>query len=437
MAIAKPRSGLPTLLRGRPLPTSSLTPSSMARKRLLLAIMALTGIWLLEIAVSEGPLRQYSPSNWAAVTTDLIFAGTAILAIRVERSFPSRSHSAPIRSQSAATGRILTVMAIVVAGYVAATGISDYATQQTLGNHSVIGQFWPALNISGAALMLSTDQKLSKVDLILLVGNIAVATIPGGRTVAGLILLAAALKWIFFTSGARTARKRASAFACICVLILAFGVGGASRSTANGNNSFNPEILNSEGYNAHFAPFTYVEATMGIVGEAALVTHTEVPSRVRYAGAKLLGEDMFSFLPGHQETVNHVTIFPYEGLGSYVKSSRPGGTPNTLYLLGGNWLVGIGGFLYALILARLCHVSVQANRPPLARPAFLIVGSTFMLGAYGIGTPTATTTLALIVTGLAFGAWNFHASHAFHPKGHFHRQQSTGRADDVRVVRQS
>jgi hypothetical protein len=144
-----------------------------------------------------------------------------------------------------------------------------------------------------------------------------------------------------------------------------------------------------------------------VIGESARVTHRAVPTQIPYAGVDLLGSDLLSFLPWFKDTVNQATVRPYFALGSPVSTTHPGGTPNTLYLLGGNWFVLIGAMIYSGIVLTLCW---RARRKPgsAAVACFLLLFGTYLLGGYGIGTPTGTTTVAMIVA--ATGIWLGQAS---------------------------
>ncbi|MDH3026962.1 hypothetical protein QEN35_21640 [Gordonia alkanivorans] len=176
----------------------------------------------------------------------------------------------------------------------------------------------------------------------------------------------------------------------------------ATRAAATEGAGFTANNLAGYGYGDLPVFVQYAIATLGIIGESAMVSHAVTPEILPEAGFSLLISDVFSPLPAFSETVTEHTISVYQAAGSQVFVSRPGGAPTTFYLLGGRTGVALGGFVYGAILMGLLN-GVYGRASQICGVFFLILGATLVLGAYGTGTPTALTLLSICYAALLVG----------------------------------
>ncbi|WP_152930160.1 hypothetical protein [Gordonia jacobaea] len=279
-------------------------------------------------------------------------------------------------------------------------------------NESLIGAVWSPVSLGSVAVLLAVQrQKLCKRDLFL-VGAILVTTaILGGRTVPGLIILMLLVRRMFFVLADDgislkpfSRREVAILVALVVLLVGALGLLAQFRQPElNTAPSSNSEFIYYGGVRP--AALQYLVATAGIIGESARVAHFAVPVYHAESGFGLLFTDVFSFLPWFSSTVTAETVDVYRSAGSTVMVSRPGGTPSTLYFIGGESGVVVGGFVYALIFSWLLVRYYTSGRLFYSLMLLMIL-PVFILGIYGTGTPTSLTVLTLlVVAALVLSSW--------------------------------
>lgn len=393
---------------------------------LTVIVFGLAAIWAVEIAVTRGPLQSlYGPISDSFAGVGFFVLG-ALLAVRMaavvsrrrNRGGGDRGVIGPVPG-----ARGLSYIAAATAGYAAYTGQSNYELILAGQNQSLVGQLWGPVSLGAAAVILASPMRLVRRDAIALSVLLVAASLAGGRTVPGLILIMLLLRYMFLDASRSTrARKRSRAKSVLIlgiaasVLVITFSVLGGIRTNALGGGGFTDADLASKGYESGPVWLRYLASTLGVIGEAARVNRVALPDLLPYQGFGLLISDMFSFLPSFVETVDLATIKPYHSVGSIVFTSHPGGTPTTLYLLGGHLGVLVGAIVYTLIIATLAQRS-SLDGGVVARVLLLIFGATYLLGAYGTGTPTGAQVIAALVA----CSWSLLALRARHPKDRFAR----------------
>jgi hypothetical protein len=364
---------------------------------LILQVLLLMG-WSLELLVASGPARRSVVSGWLPFISALLFFTGANLGLRFgvrigwrESPGPGLAIPRPLALATCLLGAAAALVAWV-------RGESNYSLILQHGASSPAGKAWPMLIIAGAAMVLAVQERIARLDALALSAAVIAASLAGGRTVPGLILIMWVVRYTFLDGYRKlTLRMAVMTLACVAVAALLFSMIGFMRdSTFSGRqNSVALEYVGRQGY-SWGPPFLWgAEATLGVVGEAALVTHSTVPKRRPFAGADVLLSDLLSFTPWVSRTVDPETMPPYWAAGMRVETSRPGGTPTTLYLLGGRWLVLLGALVYSALLGWLATLAIRSGNGA-AKAYFLIVCATYCLGIYGTGTPTGGTALSLL-----------------------------------------
>jgi hypothetical protein len=370
-----------------------------------LILLGLGAVWALEILVAKGPLLTVYGSISAPLTAVILFVAAAAAAVSVGRRWVQPD--APSRTQSFSYGPgLLCVLASVVAFYAATTQQSSYELVLAHENESLVGQLWAPLSLAAAALLIVSMEKASVANLLLLLVLVISSAAAGGRTVPGLMLTMFFLSRMLLHSeeyrlaGPNSRLKRYVAWTVVAFsLVVLMSWVGAVRSNAIGGDGFTPDDMARNGYGAGPLWLQYLVATLGVIGESARITHVAVPDLLPYQGATLLISDILSFLPQFEATVTQATMEPYAAVGSIIFTSRPGGTPTTLYLLGGYFGVLVGAFMYTLALVVLVS-KARTSRRILVSVAALLLTSTYVLGMYGTGTPTAATMVAFLLVSI-------------------------------------
>lgn len=394
----------------KPVPQRTRVVSSnciTAARRLIYLVIALGAVWAVEVFTARGPMSGAFSAEWKPLFSVLIFV--VFFAIGVSLAALPRSRGGERRSFS--TSGVVSVsrfgcgVSLVLIAYNLVSGFGTYNPVLVDGARSStpLLLLWSPIAIGSTASLLFAKRPLARVDIALVVVVAFSALLLGGRTVPGFIGLFLLIRFLFIPTDASYFLARVSFSRVILILSVVCAAGlslsyfAAVRAGGDDEGSaFGSSNLSLYGYNSGPVLVRYLMATFGIIGESSRVTHAVVPELLPHPGFRLLLSDVFSFLPSFSDTITKETIVVYEYAGAVVFVSRPGGTPSTLYFLGGWVGVAVGSALFGLILMGVLRV-VYSRGYTVLGPVFLILAVTFTLGAYGTGTPNSLTVIAIAV----------------------------------------
>lgn len=172
------------------------------------------------------------------------------------------------------------------------------------------------------------------------------------------------------------------------------------RSDGLDSGTWDPSSLARYGYVSSIPGGSALLANLGVIGESAIITRTVMPSLMPYVSPLVLVTDLFSFVPGINQTFDLRSIDVWTVFGAPIQTSRPGGMYTTFYMVGGNIAVFILSTIFSATL-RGAMVRVQ-NGSVIVFPFFTLFLSCFILGVYGVGWPTGMLFLSIIVFVLVF-----------------------------------
>lgn len=382
----------------------------VSAQRLVTVGVILGTVWLVEVTLTSGPFAQMLPNPMPAILSIMLFVIAFSAGVGLIVSYkPLVPRSLP-RTYGAGIARIAIIIAILLAFLAVATGATGYdpvfgeQRQET----SLLGSAWAPASLGSVAARLAMPNRFTLFDWALVASITAVSLVPGGRTIPALIIIMVALRTVLLPDASGTMWTAKSRNLILLIIagvasILFFVAFAAERALASGATAFSAENLEYYGYNFGPPLIQYVHATIGVIGEAARLVQVTSPAHLPYPGFGLFFQDLFSFLPGHQPTVTDETRSVYLAAGSLVVVSRPGGTVATLFMLNGNAGVIIGGLAYGAILTFLLKRGIEAKRYA-ESSWFLLLAATFVVGAYGTGTPTTFTLLSAIVAWIVCSA---------------------------------
>lgn len=386
-------------------PSSPLVAILRARLCLMAAIVGI--VWLLESTAASGPFIERFGRPLATIGSSVLFVLAFVLAAMLASTRPRRkSRTSSLRASPSRIARIACLFSVALTAYCLASGRATY--DPLLGDEArsvdLLALIWAPVALGSAAALLSLQRKFRWTDWLLLVLVAVLASAIGGRTTPGLIAVMVVLRFLVLPAYPSFVPRHVSARVVIGVGLGAIGVAlilsfaAANRAQTSGFTDGNLEYY---GYSAWPEQLRYLGATLGVIGESAHITHAVVPDVLPFRGFGLIIEDVLSFTPWSSKTITESTIDLYRAAGSVVFVSRPGGTAATFYLLGGTAGVLAGGAAYGWVLLRLVMRTFREGAHYSAA-AFLLLASTFVVGMYGTGTPTAVTLLSFGVATAVF-----------------------------------